>query len=89
LSFGDTGGFLSKLVKPTKVFCSWPPHESGFREVLPPQTKPHIGATAARILRKPYATVRKELGGLNPPDGVFYQLTELLALLFGDGGSQD
>src|SRR5579859_6734657 len=81
------GGFLvSKLVKPTKFFCSWPPHQSGRGEILPSQTKPHIGAGAARVLREPDAAVGQELSGFDPPDGVFDKMAELLALVFGDSG---
>ena len=37
LNFGSMGGLLvSKLVKPTKVFGSWPPHQSGIYQLLLP-----------------------------------------------------
>ena len=37
LNFGSMGGLLvSKLVKPTKVFGSWPPHQSGIDQLLLP-----------------------------------------------------
>src|SRR5579859_3882981 len=83
------GGFLvSKLVKPTKVFCSWTSHQSGCGEFLPSQTKPHIRTGAAGILREPYAAVGQELRGLDPADRVVNQLAELLALLLSDRGAE-
>src|ERR1051326_4886946 len=83
------GGFLvSKLVKPTKVFCSWAPHQSGRGEFLPSQTKPHIGTRAARILRKPDAAVGQELRGLDSANRVVDQLPELLPLFVGNGRSE-
>jgi hypothetical protein len=37
LNFGSMGGLLvSKLVKPTKVFGSWPTHQSGIDQLLFP-----------------------------------------------------
>jgi len=66
------GAFLlSKLVKPTKLFCSWPPHQSGFGQILPSQAEPDVGAAAARILRESNTAVRQELSGLDPSNGVF------------------
>src|SRR5579864_2671418 len=82
------GSLVSKLVNPTKVFCSWTPHQSGRGEILTAQTKPHIRTGAARILRKPYAAVGQELSGLDPANRVVDQLAELLALLFGDSGAE-
>jgi len=78
---------LSKLVKPIKALCSWLPHEGGFSQILPSQAEPDVGAAAARILRESNTAVRQELSGLDPPNGVFYQLAELLALLVGDPGA--
>jgi hypothetical protein len=42
------GGILvRKLVKPTKVVCSWAPHQRRFGQVRPSQTKPDVGAAGA------------------------------------------
>src|SRR5271157_1331068 len=55
-SFGGIGGFLvRKLVKPTKVLCSWPPYQGGFGHVLASQTKPHVGTAAAGVPGEPDA----------------------------------
>jgi len=83
------GGLLvSKLVKPTKVFCSRTAHQSGIDQVLFSQTQSKVRASDARVLRKSDAAVGQELGGLNPSHGVFDQLTEFIALLIGDCGTQ-
>jgi len=50
------GSLVSKLVKPTKIFCSWTPNESGVDHLLLSKTKAHIRAAAARILGKTDAT---------------------------------
>src|SRR3989442_15358671 len=88
-SLGSMGGFsVRKLVKPTKVFGSWPPHQSGLDQLLPSQTKTYVWAAAARVLRETNPAMRQELGGLDSPDGVFDQLAEFTALLGGDRGAQ-
>src|ERR1700692_2187450 len=69
-----------KLVKPTKVVCSWAPHESGVRQYLLSQTKPHIRAAAAGILRKAYAAVRQKVCRLDAANCAFDQATKLLSL---------
>src|SRR5437870_3757525 len=87
-SLGSMGAFLvRKLVKPTKLFCSWPAHQSGFGQILSSQAEPDVGAAAARILRKSNTAVRQELSGLDLADGVFDQLAEFMALLVGDPGA--
>src|SRR3989441_8657148 len=89
LSLGSMGGFLEiKLVKPTKVFGSWPPHQSGLDQILPSQTKAYVRAAAAGVLRETNTAVGLELGGFDPPDGVFDQLAEFLALLLGNSRPQ-
>jgi hypothetical protein len=89
LNFGGIGGSLvSKLVKPTKIFCSRTPHESGVDQFLLSKTKAHIGAAAAGILAKTDATVWQKVRGLDSADRAFHQATELLALLIGDGCAQ-
>jgi len=77
-----------KLVKPIKLFCSWPPDESGFDQILASETKPDVRTTAAGVLRETDAAVRQELGRLDLPDDRFDQLTEFAALLVCDGGTQ-
>jgi hypothetical protein len=57
------GGILvCKLVKPTKVICSWAPHERVFGQIWSSQTEPNVGTAGAGILGKPDAAVRQELG---------------------------
>jgi hypothetical protein len=86
-NLGDMGGFLViKLVKPTKVFCSWAPHQGGFDQILAPEAQADIGTTATRVLRETNATVGQELCGLDALDRIFSQHTELLALFFCDCG---
>src|SRR5206468_4387859 len=88
LSLGRIGGSLvMKLVKPIKLFCSWPPDESGLDQLLASETKPDIRTAAARVLRKTDAAVGQELSQLDLPDGGFDQLTELAPLLIVDGGT--
>jgi hypothetical protein len=83
------GGFLLiKLVKRTKVFCSWPPHQSGFGKILPSETKPDVRTAATGVLREANAGVGQELGGLDAADRVFHELAEFLTLLVGNRGSQ-
>src|SRR5207247_10955564 len=78
LSVGSIGGFLvMKLVKPIKLFCSWPSDESGLNQLVTSETKPDIGTTAAGVLGKTDAAVGQELGPLDLPDGGFDQLPEL------------
>jgi len=77
-----------KLVKPIKLFCSWPPDESGLDQILASEAKPDIGAAVARVLGKTDAAVGQELSSLDLPDGRFDQLTEFAALLICDSGTQ-
>ena len=52
LSFGGMGGSLViKFVKPTKVFCSWAPHQGCVSHFLPSQAESLIWAAAEGILR--------------------------------------
>src|SRR3989449_4782525 len=89
LSLGSMGGFsVRKLVKPTKLFGSRPPHQSGLDQILPSQTEANIRTTAAGVLRETDATMGQELGGFDPPDGVFDQLAEFAALVVRDRGTQ-
>jgi hypothetical protein len=83
------GGFLvSKLVKPTKVFCSWASYETGFSRLRFPEAKPNIRAVAARVLREANSTVSQEVARLDSSNRVFCQLAELAALFIGDCGAQ-
>src|SRR5258707_1854596 len=80
------GGILvRKLVKPTKVVCSWTPHECRFGQIRPPQAQPYIRTAGAGVLGETDTTVRQELGGFDPPDRVLNQVAELLALFVADG----
>jgi hypothetical protein len=82
------GGFLvSKLVKPTKIFCSGTSDETGVDRLLVSKAKPDIRAVAARILRESDPAVRQEVGGLDPPNRIFRQLAELATLFVGDCGA--
>src|SRR5579863_4568944 len=83
------GGFLIiKLVKPTKIFCSWTPHQCGVGQLLFSQTKPNVWTAAARILRKADATERQKIRRFNPADRSFDKVTELLPLFVGNGGAK-
>jgi hypothetical protein len=83
------GGLLvAKLVKPIKALCSWTPHQAAVGHFLLSQTKTHIRATAAGILRKANATVRQEVSRLDSSDCAFHQATEFLTLLVSDGCAQ-
>ncbi len=77
-----------KLVKPIKLFSSWPPHESGLDQFLTSETKPDIRTAAAGVLREADAAVGQELGSFNLLDGRFDQLSELAPLLICDRGVQ-
>ena len=77
-----------KLVKPIKLFCSWPPDEGGLDQLLASETQPDIGAATAGVLRKTDAAVGQELGGVDLHDRSFDQLAELAPLLICDRGVQ-
>jgi hypothetical protein len=79
------GGILvRKLVKQTKVLCSWAPHQRRLGQVRPSQTGTNVGTTGAGVLGKANATVRQEFGRLDSPDRVLNQVAELFALLVAD-----
>jgi len=81
LNFGGMGGFLViKLVKPTKIVCSWTPNESSVGQLLLSETKPHIGTAAARVLRKADATVLQKVCRPDTANCAFHQAAKLLAL---------
>src|ERR1035438_10343012 len=83
------GGFLViKLVKPTKIVCSWTPHQSGIDHFLLSKTKPHIRTGTAGVLGKADTTVRQKIRRFNSTDRAFNQATKLLSLFLGDGGAQ-
>src|SRR6202043_2921179 len=51
LSLGSMGGILvRKLVKPTKVVCSWASYQCRFGQIRPPQAQPYIRTAGAGIL---------------------------------------
>src|SRR5437016_10929894 len=77
-----------KLVKPIKLFCSWPPDESGLDQLLASETKPNIRTAAARVLGETDAAVGQELRRLDLPDRRFDELPELAPLLICDSGVQ-
>src|SRR5438132_11796601 len=82
------GSLVMKLVKPIKLFCSWPPDEGGLDQLLASETKPNIRTAAARVLRETDAAVGQELRRLDLPDDRFDQLPEFAALLICDSGVQ-
>jgi hypothetical protein len=89
LNFGGIGVCLViKLVKPTKVFGSWPPDQGGINQLLLSQAEPQVWTCAARILRKTDAAVRREVCRLDSPDRVLGQMTKLLTLHVGDRRAQ-
>src|SRR6202162_2365506 len=69
LSLGNMGGILvRKLVKQTKVFCSWAPYQRRFGQVRPSQTETNVGTAGAGVLGKANDTVGQELGRFDSPD---------------------
>jgi hypothetical protein len=79
---------VSKLVKPTKIFCSWPPYQGGFGQILTSETKTDIRTAAAGVLRETNPTVRQELSRLDSPDRIFDQLAEFAPLLVREENGQ-
>ncbi len=79
---------VRKLVKPTKVFCSRPSHQSGVDQLLFPQAKPQVWARAAGVLREANPAVWQELGRLDPANRIGDQMAEFVALLVGDRGAE-
>ena len=75
------GGILvRKLVKPTKVVCSWAPNERRFGQIVPAQAEPDIGTAGAGVLGKADATVGQELGRFDSANGILDQVAELFSL---------
>src|SRR5439155_544305 len=54
-----------KLAKPIKLFCSWPPDESGFDQILASETEADIRTAAACVLGGTDATVGHGVGRLD------------------------
>ncbi len=79
---------VRKLVKPTKVFCSRPSHQSGVDQLLFPQAKPQVWARAAGVLREANPAVGQELGRLDPANRIGDQMAEFVALLVANGGAE-
>ena len=67
------GVLVRKLVKPTKVVCSWTPYERRFGQIRPPQTEADVGTASARILGEADAAVRQEFSRFDSSDGVLNQ----------------
>jgi hypothetical protein len=89
LNFGGIGEFLViKLVKPTKIVCSWTPNENSVGEFLLSKTKPQIWTVAAGILRKANATVRQKVCRLDAADCALHQVTKLVALFLRYVGAE-
>jgi len=85
---GSIGGILvRKFVKPTKVVCSWTPHQCRLGQVRPPQAESDIGTAGARVLGEANAAVRQKLGRFDPLDRVLDKMAELFSLLVSDGCS--
>ena len=89
LSLGNMGAILvRKLVKPTKVVCSWAPYQRGFGQVRPSQTESDVGTAGAGVLGKADATVRQKLGCFDSLDRILDQLPEFFALFVADDGPE-
>ena len=89
LSLGSMGGILvRKLVKPTKVVCSWAPYQRHFGQILPAQTESDIRTTGAWVLGKPNAAVRQKLGCFDPANGVLDQIAKFFSLFVANSGSE-
>jgi hypothetical protein len=75
------GGYLKcKLVKPTKLFSSWPPDQSGFDQLVATEAHPKVWAAGTGILGKADATVGWESRSFDSFNGVSDQRTEFLTL---------
>src|SRR5882724_10215947 len=84
-SLGSMGGLLvRKLVKHTKIFSSWAPHQPRFSQILPPQTQANVGTAGAGVLREADAAVGQKLGRFDPPDRILDEMTEFLTLFIAD-----
>jgi hypothetical protein len=69
LSLGNMGAILvRKLVKQTKVLCSWAPHQRPFGQVPPSQTQTNVGTAGAGVLGEANATVGQKFGRFDSPD---------------------
>ena len=82
------GKSVIKLVKPTKMFCSWTSHKIDVDNVLLSQAEAYVGTGGTRILGKSNTAMGQELRGLDSPNGVPDYSFELLPLGVGDCCSQ-
>jgi hypothetical protein len=83
------GGFLViKLVKPTKIFCSWTPHQGGVGHDLFAKTKSHLRTAATRVLRKANTAVRQKICGFDSTGRALHQAAKLQALFLRYGSAQ-
>src|SRR5882724_13070764 len=88
-SVGSMGGLLvRKLVKHTKIFSSWAPHQPRFGQILPPQTQAKVGTAGAGVLGEANAAVGQKLGRFDPLDRILDEMTEFLPLFVADNGSE-
>src|SRR5438270_2202869 len=79
------GGFLvRKLVKHTKIFSSWAPHQPRFGQILSPQTQADVRTAGTGVLREADAAVRQKLGRFDPMDRILDEMTEFLTLFVAD-----
>src|SRR5256885_9698992 len=87
-SLGSMGGFLvRKLVKHTKIFSSWAPHQPRFGQILSPQTQANVGTAGAGVLGEADAAVGQKLGRFDPVDRILDQMTKFLTLFVADNSS--
>jgi hypothetical protein len=83
------GGYLErKLVKPTKLFSSWTPDQSGFDQLVATEAHPDVGAGGTGILGEADATVGRELRSLDSLNGIPDKGAEFLTLFIRNGGAQ-
>jgi hypothetical protein len=82
------GNLVRKLVKPTKVVCSWAPYQRSLSQILPSQTEADVGTAGTGVLGEADATVRQKLGRFDPPYRVLDQPAELFSLFLADSGPE-
>src|SRR5204863_1841445 len=84
-SLGSIGGLLvRKLVKHTKIFSSWAPHQLRFGQILSPQTEAKVGTASTGVLREANAAVGQKFGRLDPVDRILDEMTEFFPLFVAD-----
>ena len=78
------GVLVRKLVKHTKIFSSWAPHQPRLGQILSPQTQANVGTAGAGVLREADAAVGQKLGRFDPADRILDEMTEFLTLFVAD-----